>query len=263
MPDEGTKIEDTPVVTEATTDVTPDATEAAPETPATDAGETPVVTETAEEKAERLEAELAALKGEVESIKSKATPGKAEEPSPEEKKIAEIDGELADIEKQLGSEDLAPNAYNEDREAEAEKREKRLDLKEKRRDLLDERRKADEAKGQRKSDLAAREGTVKEIMAAPDVKLPPSAFNELRRRVDERLAREGFAGNKQPSKVHYAAAVEAEALKLKATFKPKSAGAAPPKPNAGKGGSGDTPFHGVKPGKKADVIRQYRELGIT
>ncbi len=163
------------------------------ETPANEAGKEPEVPETPEEKAARLELELAHAKGKLEALQTKEEPEATEEPTPEEQAIADIDAEMADLQKKLESPELQADQYDD-----ADKRvtvgEKRGDIKDRMRDLKDQRRDQLAAKSERERVEAASgkayDVLLTEAMAAQEV--PTAQKNALAARVQSRMGQLGY-----------------------------------------------------------------------
>lgn len=105
----------------------------------------------------------------------------------------------------------------------------------------------------------AHQSALKDVMARPDIKLPPSSFKALDKAVRSRFEREGYTAARPPSLLHYQAAVEAEALKLKHAPKPQPVKATP-KPSVTPGSPADPAFDVIKPGKPRDVRAQMKKL---
>jgi hypothetical protein len=222
-----------------------------------EAGDEPEVEETPEDKAHRLELENERLKGQLEASTAAPEPEAADPLKAVDSEIAEAEAELEklDADEFDTPEDLARKSLQ------AAKLTRKLSTLERKRDGMAAQQADEEA--QREADAEAHQGTLKAVMNRPEVKLPPSAINELDRRVRERFDREGFTQGRPPSRAHYEAVVEAEALKLKAGVKVKAKPrAAPPRPSAG-GGTGAPEGQQIQPGRKGDVLRQMREAGLT
>lgn len=282
MADEGTVLNatDTPAVDPAA-EVMPVEEQPLTETPADDAGNTPVVEETPEERASRLELELAKTQGALEEARKTEEPVVEDIPTPEEKALADIDTELGKIDEQLASEDVQPSAYDDD-DAKAEKREKRLALKEQRIDLVTNRVKAVAEVEARQREEAKGIQALGSMLgqALKDRELPDSLGNALTIRVSERMAKLGYVSRAdgrpavnaagQPisgelfAEIVNGQASELARLQAPGTPRPKPR-TAPPVNGGGRNAPANTGEKAIRTGAlgtPANVIADMRKAGI-